>query len=114
MSASTLATARWSTLHTRARPSGTTRPSAPVTTAPAGFDSGSEADGVRAATIADRALVVADQPGPVPDSGQLLRRPRAAGVNAADLLQVQGRHRAPPGRPSDLPGFDLAGEAGAV
>src|SRR5437763_17184117 len=106
MSASTLATARWSTLHTRARPSGTTRPSAPVTTAPAGFDSGSEADGARAATIADSALVVADQPDPGPDSGQLLARTRAAGGHAADPMQAQGGYPAPPRSPSDRPAYE--------
>ncbi len=45
---------------------------------------------MRAATIADGALVVTDRPDPVPGSGQLLVRTRAAGVNAADLIQVQG------------------------
>lgn len=69
---------------------------------------------MRAATIADRALVVADQPDPVPDSGQLLVRTRAAGVNAADLMQVQGGYPAPPGSPSDIPGLELAGEVVAV
>jgi NADPH2:quinone reductase len=65
---------------------------------------------VRAATISDRSLVVADRPDPVPGTGQLLVRTRAAGVNAADLLQVQGGYPAPPGSPSDIPGMELAGE----
>jgi NADPH:quinone reductase-like Zn-dependent oxidoreductase len=65
---------------------------------------------VRAATISDGALVVAEQPDPVPGTGQLLVRTRAAGVNAADLMQVQGGYPAPPGSPSDIPGLELAGE----
>jgi NADPH:quinone reductase-like Zn-dependent oxidoreductase len=65
---------------------------------------------VRAATITRGALVVADRPDPVPGTGQLLVRTRAAGVNAADLLQVQGGYPAPPGSPEDIPGMELAGE----
>jgi len=65
---------------------------------------------VRAATISNGALVVADRPDPVPGTGQILVRTRAAGINAADLLQVQGGYPAPPGSPSDIPGMELAGE----
>jgi NADPH:quinone reductase-like Zn-dependent oxidoreductase len=65
---------------------------------------------VRAATITRGALVIADRPDPVPGTGQLLVRTRAAGVNAADLLQVQGLYPAPPGSPDDIPGMELAGE----
>src|SRR6266576_954877 len=65
---------------------------------------------MRAATTTDGALVVADRPDPVPGTGQLLVRTRAAGVNAADLLQVQGGYPAPPGSPEDIPGMELAGE----
>ena len=69
---------------------------------------------MRAATITDGALVVADRPDPVPDTGQLLVRTRAAGVNAADLLQVQGGYPAPRDSPSDIPGLELAGEVVAA
>jgi NADPH:quinone reductase-like Zn-dependent oxidoreductase len=69
---------------------------------------------VRAATITGGALVVADRPDPVPGTGQLLVRTRAAGINAADLLQVQGAYPAPPGSPSDIPGMELAGEVVGV
>ncbi len=65
---------------------------------------------MRAAAITGGALVVADRPDPVPGTGQLLVRTRAAGVNAADLLQVQGLYPASPGSPSDIPGMELAGE----
>jgi NADPH:quinone reductase-like Zn-dependent oxidoreductase len=69
---------------------------------------------MRAATITGGALVVADRPDPVPGTGQLLVRTRAAGINAADLLQVQGAYPAPPGSPSDIPGMELAGEVVGV
>jgi NADPH:quinone reductase-like Zn-dependent oxidoreductase len=69
---------------------------------------------VRAATIADGKLVVADRPDPAPGTGQLLVRTQAAGVNAADLIQVQGGYPAPPGSPADIPGLEVAGEVVAV
>ncbi len=69
---------------------------------------------MRAATIVDGMLVVADRPDPAPETGQLLVRTRAAGINAADLLQVQGGYPAPAGSPSDIPGLELAGEVVAV
>jgi NADPH:quinone reductase-like Zn-dependent oxidoreductase len=37
-------------------------------------------------------------------------RIRAAGLNAADLMQVAGRYPAPPGAPADIPGLEFAGE----
>jgi NADPH:quinone reductase-like Zn-dependent oxidoreductase len=69
---------------------------------------------MRAATIMGGALVVADRPDPVPGTGQLLVRTRAAGINAADLLQVRGAYPAPPGSPVDIPGMELAGEVVGV
>jgi NADPH:quinone reductase len=39
---------------------------------------------------------------------------RAAGVNAADLMQRQGFYPAPPGVPADIPGLEVAGEVVAV
>ncbi len=38
----------------------------------------------------------------------------AAGVNAADLVQVQGFYPPPPGWPVDIPGMELAGEVVAT
>jgi NADPH2:quinone reductase len=35
---------------------------------------------------------------------------RAAGINAADLLQRRGLYPPPPGAPADIPGMELAGE----
>lgn len=45
---------------------------------------------------------------PRPGPGQVLLKVAAAGVNRADLLQVQGRHPPPPGAP-DTPGLEVSG-----
>src|SRR5438477_385676 len=39
---------------------------------------------------------------------------RAAGLNRADLMQVQGLYPSPPGSPPDIPGMELAGEVVAT
>lgn len=69
---------------------------------------------MRAATIRDGEVVVADHPDPIPGSGEVLVRVRAAGINNADLLQAKGFYPAPPGSPPDIPGLELAGEVAAV
>ena len=69
---------------------------------------------MRAATIDDGRLVVAERPDPEPGAGELLVRVRAAGINAADLHQVRGRYPAPPGSPADICGLELAGEVAAT
>jgi len=69
---------------------------------------------VRAVTIQDGRLVVADRPDPDPGSEELLVRVAAAGVNGADLFQLMGAYPAPPGSPADIPGLELAGEVVAV
>jgi NADPH2:quinone reductase len=65
---------------------------------------------MRAATIRDGEIVVAEHPDPVPSSGEVLVRVRAAGLNGADVLQRKGGYPAPPGFPQDIPGLELAGE----
>ncbi|MGD0834993.1 MAG: zinc-binding dehydrogenase [Candidatus Dormibacteria bacterium] len=65
---------------------------------------------MRAVTIADRRITVADHPEPAPGRGEIGVRVRAAGLNGADLMQVQGLYPAPPGVPPDIPGLELAGE----
>jgi putative PIG3 family NAD(P)H quinone oxidoreductase len=65
---------------------------------------------VRAATIRDGALVVAEHPDPVPGTGEVLIKIRAAGLNGADIHQRAGHYPAPPGSPPDIPGLELAGE----
>src|ERR671933_1137263 len=66
---------------------------------------------MRAATIRDGSVAVAEHPDPEPGKGEILVRVRAAGINGADILQRAGRYPAPPGSPQDIPGLELAGEA---
>jgi NADPH:quinone reductase-like Zn-dependent oxidoreductase len=84
----------------------------PVTTAtlPSSCPIGVGSRAMRAATISDGQIVVADRPDPEPGRGEVLVRVRGAGLNAADLLQRQGLYPAPPGSPPDIPGMELAGE----
>jgi NADPH:quinone reductase len=65
---------------------------------------------MRAVTIRDGQIVVAEHPDPEPQDGQLLVRVRAAGLNGADMAQLAGHYPAPPGAPADIPGLELAGE----
>ncbi|WP_320672195.1 zinc-binding dehydrogenase [Patulibacter defluvii] len=65
---------------------------------------------MRAATIRDGQVLVAEHPDPTPGPGELLVRVRAAGLNGADLLQQRGGYPAPPGSPPDIPGLEFAGE----
>src|SRR5690349_414412 len=65
---------------------------------------------MRAVTIRDGQIVVAEHPDPEPQDGQLLVRVRAAGLNGADMMQLAGRYPAPAGAPADIPGLELAGE----
>ncbi|HEY5142337.1 MAG TPA: zinc-binding dehydrogenase [Solirubrobacteraceae bacterium] len=65
---------------------------------------------MRAATIRDGEVLVADHPDPEPGAGEVLVRVRAAGLNGADQLQRRGAYPAPPGAPADIPGLELAGE----
>ena len=65
---------------------------------------------MRAATIREGDVVVAEHPDPQPGAGEVLVRVRAAGLNGADMLQRRGHYPAPPGAPPDIPGLELAGE----
>jgi NADPH2:quinone reductase len=65
---------------------------------------------MRAVTIVDGVLEVREHPDPRPGAGEVLVRVLAAGLNGADMLQVQGRYPAPPGSPQNIPGLELAGE----
>jgi NADPH:quinone reductase-like Zn-dependent oxidoreductase len=64
---------------------------------------------VRAATIVDGRIEVAERPDPVPGEGELLINVRAAGINGADLGQRAGSYPPPPGV-TDVPGLECAGE----
>src|SRR5919197_452072 len=68
---------------------------------------------MRAATIRDGEIVVADHPDPQPGAGEVLVRVHAAGINGADIIQRAGHYPAPPGSPQDIPGLELAGEVAA-
>jgi putative PIG3 family NAD(P)H quinone oxidoreductase len=65
---------------------------------------------MRAATITDATITVADHPDPEPGHGQVLVRVRSAGLNGADMMQLRGRYPAPEGEPQDIPGLEFAGE----
>ncbi len=67
-----------------------------------------------AVTIVEGSLVWQEHPDPEPGPGDLLVAVRAAGINAADLMQRRGLYPAPPGAPADIPGLELAGEVVAV
>ncbi|HWD47831.1 MAG TPA: zinc-binding dehydrogenase [Actinomycetota bacterium] len=69
---------------------------------------------MRAVTIVGGRLVPAGRPDPEPGRGELLVRVAAAGLNTADLRQLEGGYPAPPGSPADIPGLELAGEVAAV
>ena len=64
---------------------------------------------MRALTIADGGLVVAERPAPEPAADEVLVRVHAAGLNRADLLQRAGLYPAPSGVPVDVPGLEFAG-----
>jgi NADPH:quinone reductase len=69
---------------------------------------------MRAATIRDGEVLVAEHPDPQPGAGEVLVRVRAAGLNGADIHQRAGHYPAPPGSPPDIPGLELAGEVAAL
>ena len=70
---------------------------------------------MRAVTITeDHRLLVDERPDPEPGSGQVLVRVHGAGLNRADLVQVQGGYPAPAGSPADIPGLEFAGEIAAL
>jgi NADPH:quinone reductase len=69
---------------------------------------------VRAATIRDGEILIEEHPDPVPGTGEVLVRVRAAGLNGADMAQRHGLYPAPPGSPQDIPGMELAGEVVAL
>jgi putative PIG3 family NAD(P)H quinone oxidoreductase len=69
---------------------------------------------MRAATISDGSVAVADHPDPEPGKNEILVKVRAAGMNGADILQRKGAYPAPPGSPADIPGLELAGEVAGL
>lgn len=70
---------------------------------------------MHAVTIDDGALEWREHPDPVPGTGELLVRVRAAGVCRGDLMQREGLYPPPTGTtPPDRPGLELAGEVVAT
>jgi putative PIG3 family NAD(P)H quinone oxidoreductase len=69
---------------------------------------------VRAITIVDGRLEVAERPRPDPVPDGVVVRVHGAGLNRADLLQRAGRYPAPPGVPADIPGMEFAGVISAI
>ena len=57
----------------------------------------------------EKKLVLSDIPAPEPRAGHIIIDVYAAGVNRADLLQVDGLYPSPPGWP-DRPGLECAGK----
>ena len=64
--------------------------------------------------VGDGKVEVQERPDPVPAASEVVVRVKAAGLNAADLLQARGLYPAPAGAPRDIPGLELAGEVEAV
>ena len=69
---------------------------------------------MRAVTVRDNEVVIEEHPDPVPGTGEVLVRVRAAGLNGADMMQRRGLYPAPPGSHADIPGLELAGEVAAL
>lgn len=69
---------------------------------------------MRAVVISEETIVVEERPDPVPGTGEVLVRVRAAGINGADIMQRDGRYPPPPGVPADMPGLEFAGEVVGV
>jgi NADPH:quinone reductase len=69
---------------------------------------------VRAATIIEGRLEVAERPDPEARDDLVVVRVHGAGLNRADLLQLAGNYPAPPGSPPDIPGMEFAGVVEAV
>lgn len=69
---------------------------------------------MRAVTITNGKIEIAEHPAPEPGAGQVLVRVQAAGLNGADIHQLGGRYPAPPGSPQDIPGLELAGEVAGL
>lgn len=67
---------------------------------------------MRAVTIVDAAVVVADHPEPQPGDHEVLVRVHAAGLNGVDQLQMLGLYPPPVGAgvAADIPGLEIAGD----
>jgi NADPH:quinone reductase-like Zn-dependent oxidoreductase len=64
---------------------------------------------MRAATIDNERIEIAERPDPEPRDDLVIVRVHGAGINRADLLQLAGNYPAPAGSPVDIPGLEFAG-----
>ncbi|HUY42433.1 MAG TPA: zinc-binding dehydrogenase [Acidimicrobiales bacterium] len=64
---------------------------------------------MKVVALREHQLVLEERADPIPGPHDVVVDVRAAGVNAADLLQRQGLYPAPPGWPEDVPGMELSG-----
>jgi len=69
---------------------------------------------VRAATINEGRIEIAQRPDPTPRDDLVVVRVAAAGLNRADLMQLAGVYPAPAGSPPDIPGLEFAGVVHAL
>jgi NADPH2:quinone reductase len=69
---------------------------------------------VKAATIIDGRIEIADRPDPEPSADVVIVRVHGAGLNRADLMQLAGNYPAPAGSPPDIPGMEFAGVVEAI
>jgi len=69
---------------------------------------------MRAVTIREGELVLAEHPDPQPGTGEVLVRVRSAGLNGGDQVQRRGLYPAPRGWPQDIPGLEIAGEVASL
>jgi len=68
---------------------------------------------MRALEIREGALVLSQLPLPIAGAGEILIRVAYAGVNRADLMQMEGNY-APPEGASPLPGLEVSGWIAAI
>jgi NADPH:quinone reductase len=59
-------------------------------------------------------LQLAERPDPQLQTGEVLLRVKAVGLNGADLLQRRGKYPVPPGVSAEIPGLEAAGIIEAV
>ncbi len=64
---------------------------------------------MRAVEIHEGRLEVVEREPPEPGANDVVVAVQAAGINGADLLQLQGFYPAPAGWPVDIPGLEMAG-----
>ena len=69
---------------------------------------------MRAVEIHEGTLRIVEQENPRPGPRDVVIAVRAAAINGADLMQLQGFYPAPPGWPQDIPGLEMAGVVTSV